>query len=158
MNGQEFDRQLDQIRQGKLKPAGPEDNGLSEYATGMVWEMRKYIQALEKGFRKLYDENQITKAKTGGKSIKELLRNQWSESACLGYALIAARGTGCTPAQCVALLEGMEEAFDLYNLAEAATELERVRESVLPERDEEDEVPEDCLHAYVPRKEDRDAQ
>ena len=156
-NNIDFRTQLDQIRQGKMMPAAPEGNGLSEYANQKLWAAREYIAALEHGFRILYNE---AWGEHNGKNqlLRKLAKNQWSESAALGYALIAARGTGCTPAQCVALLEGMEEAFDLYSLAEAATELERVRESVFPERDEDDDVPEGCLHAYVPRKEDRDAQ
>lgn len=120
MNGFVFSCQLDKLRQGKLELQAMGDSGLTAYAATSLYELREYVKALEAGYRTVSQRLTAYRAKTGGKTIAELAENQWSEGACLGFAVIGMRMTGLDPAQTVAILDAISEAMEQHSLEEAA--------------------------------------
>lgn len=120
MNGFDFSCQLDKLRQGKLELQAMGESGMTAYASTSLYELREYVKALEAGYRVVSQRLKAYRARTSGRSIAELAENQWSEGACLGFAVIGMRMTGLDPAQTVAILDAISEAMEQHSLEEAA--------------------------------------
>lgn len=118
MDRQEFEQQISALRQGKLRLEPPEENGLSRFAGGTIYELRQYISAVETGYRVLWGllERDMGKVKAGETTLGELIANQWSDEAALGYAYLAAYMIGLSPDRAVRLLETMGDVMEHYDL------------------------------------------
>ena len=120
MNGQNWNAQLDRLRQGKLILLPPGENGLSVYANTNLYELRTYLAALEAGYRAQSEMLAAYRGHARGKTLGQMVKNQWSDGAALGYAAMALIQVGNTPDQVVGYLELMEEFMDRYGLQAAA--------------------------------------
>lgn len=123
MNITEWTKQLEALRNGRLRLEGPEESGLTRYASTALYELREYVKALEHGYRHLSAEvrryqNKEKAAEVTG--ILGLLKHQWSDGAALGYAGMALIQSGMPPHQVVAHLELMEELMEQFDLDYAA--------------------------------------
>lgn len=122
----EFEQQLKGLRKGELRLEPPSEGGLSQCAAAGLSEMRRYIAALESGYRELsslvdaYRSQDKVRKATSGKLVRELKGRQWSEGACLGYAAMGMRQAAFSPADTVRVLEAMEDAMEIYGLDDAA--------------------------------------
>lgn len=130
----EWQRKLLALRDGKLRIEKPGESGMTSYATDATYEMKQYITALECGYREVYKELAGYRAREEKGTLArlldakerleranaEMLENQWSESACLGYAAMAMRQSGMLPSQVVGLLELMCDLMDQISLRQAA--------------------------------------
>ena len=114
MNGQNWNAQLDRLRQGKLILLPPGENGLSVYANTNLYELRTYLAALEAGYRAQSEMLAAYRGHARGKTLGQMVKNQWSSPAALGYAASALRGSGLNPSQVVAVLELMDSTMDEY--------------------------------------------
>lgn len=121
MDRQEFMQQISALRQGKLRLEPPEENGLSRFAGGSIYELRQYISAVETGYRVLWGllERNMGKVKAGDTTLGELIANQWSDEAALGYAWMAAVQIALPPDKTVMLLEAMGDEMKKYDRAYA---------------------------------------
>lgn len=121
MDRQEFEQQISALRQGKLRLEAPEANGLSRFAGGAIYELRQYISAVETGYRVLWGllERNMGKVKAGETTLGELIANQWSDEAALGYAWMAAVQIALPQDKTVMLLEAMGDAMELRDRAYA---------------------------------------
>lgn len=120
MNDKEWEINMSKLREGKLQLPEPEENGLSQYAGGAIYEMRQYIAALEHGYRAQAETLRLYRAQTSrGDSLGRLMENQWSDEAALGYALIALEGIGLKRSEIAAALEAMQEAMRTVIRADA---------------------------------------
>lgn len=123
VNITEWTKQLEALRNGRLRLEGPEESGLTRYASTALYELREYVKALEHGYRHLsaavrrYESKEKAAEVTG---ILGLLKHQWSDGACLGYAGMALIQSGMPPHQVVAHLELMEELMEQFDLDYAA--------------------------------------
>ena len=116
----EWEISMDKLRQGKLQLPEPEENGLSQYAGGAIYELRQYIAALEHGYRAQAETLRLYRAQTSrGDSLGKLMENQWSNDAALGYAAMGMRSAKIRPDQGVLALDAMMEAMEHYSLEEA---------------------------------------
>lgn len=121
----EWEISMDKLRQGKLQLPDPEENGLSQYAGGAIYELRQYIAALEHGYRAQAETLRLYRAQTSrGDSLGKLMENQWSNDAALGYAAMGMQAAQIRPDQGVLALDAMMEAMERYSLDEAR-EVER---------------------------------
>lgn len=122
----EFERELASLHCGQLRLKPPGENGMTEVAFGWIGDLKRYITALETGYRVVcealdgYRKQERTKYATSGKLVRELQKKQWSEGACLGYAVMGLRGANFKPDEAVRVLEAMGEAMELYDLETAA--------------------------------------
>lgn len=122
----EFERELASLHCGQLRLKPPGENGMTEVAFGWFGDLKRYITALETGYRvvcEALDRERIqerTKYATSGKLVRELTERQWSDGAALGYAAMALRLTGYTPSAAICVLEAMQEAMEANTLQEAA--------------------------------------
>jgi len=118
MDRQEFMQQISALRQGKLRLEPPEENGLSRFAGGAIYELRQYISAVETGYRVLWEtlERNMGKVKAGETTLGKLIANQWSDEAALGYAYLAACMIGLSPDRAVQLLETLGDVMEHYDL------------------------------------------
>lgn len=138
----EWEISMDKLRQGKLQLPDPEENGLSQYAGGAIYELRQYIAALEHGYRAQAETLRLYRAQTSrGDSLGRLMENQWSNDAALGYAAMGMRSAKIRPDQGVLALDAMMEAMEHYSLDEA-----RAYERGLREGDGLDDVAVRVLH------------
>lgn len=121
MDRQEFMQQISALRQGKLRLEPPEENGLSRFAGGTIYELRQYIAAVETGYRVLWGllERNMGKVKAGETTLGELIAKQWSDEAALGYAWMAAVQIALPPDKTVMLLEEMGDKMKKYDRAYA---------------------------------------
>jgi hypothetical protein len=120
MDRNEWEISMDRLRQGKLQLPEPEENGLSQYAGGAIYELRQYIAALEHGYRAQAETLRLYRAQTSrGDSLGRLMENQWSADAALGYAAMGMRSAKIRPDQGVLALDAMMEAMEHYSLDEA---------------------------------------
>lgn len=129
------------LREGKLRLAAPGEDGLSLYARGHFEDLIEYLKALEHGYRAVCETldgyrkrervRPALRAKAG--SLQELVDNQWSDNAALGYAAMGMRSAKIRPDQGVLALEAMMEVMEHYSLEEA-----RNYERGLRERDGSD--------------------
>ncbi len=122
----EFERELASLHCGQLRLKPPGENGMTEVAFGWFGDLKRYITALETGYRVVcealdgYRKQERTQYATSGKLVRELQKKQWSEGACLGYAVMGLRGANFKPDEAVRVLEAMGEAMELYDLETAA--------------------------------------
>ena len=122
MEREEFIQQISALRRGELRLEPPEENGLSRFAGGGIYELRQYISALEAGYRKLWGllEQNMGKVKAGETTLGGLIANQWSDEAALGYAFMACNAAGIQPDKTVLLLEHMGEIMGRVAREDAA--------------------------------------
>lgn len=129
----EWEISMDRLRQGKLQLPEPEENGLSQYAGGAIYELRQYIAALEHGYRAQAETLRLYRAQTSrGDSLGKLMENQWSNDAALGYAAMGMQTAQIRPDQGVLALDAMMEAMEHYSLDEARAYERGLRESDAP--------------------------
>lgn len=129
----EWEISMDRLRQGKLQLPEPEENGLSQYAGGAIFELRQYIAALEHGYRAQAETLRLYRAQTSrGASLGRLIENQWSADAALGYAAMGMQAAEIRPDQGVLALDAMMEAMEHYSLDEARNYERGMRESDAP--------------------------
>lgn len=129
----EWEISMDRLRQGKLQLPEPEENGLSQYAGGALFELRQYIAALEHGYRAQAETLRLYRAQTSrGASLGRLIENQWSADAALGYAAMGMQAAEIRPDQGVLALDAMMEAMEHFSLDEARAYERGLRESDAP--------------------------
>lgn len=139
----EWGRQIAALREGELRLVAPGEDGLSLFARGHIDDLREYLIALEHGYRSVCEtldgyrkrERVRPALRAGDKSLQELVENQWSEGACLGYAVMGLRQAGFSPSDAIRVLEAMAEAMELYTLRQAA----EAHQAILEDRIEEDD-------------------
>ena len=129
----EWERSINLLWHGKLELPEPEDNGLSQFSAAWLPDLRRYITALEHGYREQAKMLRLYRAQTSrGASLGRLLENQWSNDAALGYAAMGMQAARIRPDQGVLALDAMMEAMEQCSLDEAR-EFERgLRESDAP--------------------------
>ena len=122
----EWSRQIDALRTGELRLLAPEEGGLSQFARGHFDDLKEYTKALEHGYRAVCEKldgyrkhERTSSVKCGRKTMGELLANQWSDEAALGYAAIALRMAHILPGKAVEVLETMEDVMASTNRCEA---------------------------------------
>ena len=115
-----FTTSLDQIRQGKRPLPPPQQNGIAACANNWLPDLREYAAALEAGYRELWDRLATYRGQARGRTLGEMVCNQWSEGACLGYAAMAMVQTGITRSGVVGILELMGDLMQQHGLDEAA--------------------------------------
>lgn len=121
----EWERSINLLWHGKLELPEPEDNGLSQFSAAWLPDLRRYITALEHGYREQAKLLRLYRAQTSrGDSLGKLMENQWSNDAALGYAAMGMRSAKIRPDQGVLALDAMMEAMERYSLDEAR-EVER---------------------------------
>lgn len=123
----EWAQQMTALREGKLRLVAPGEDGLSLYARGRFDDLIEYLKALEHGYRAVCETldgyrrrervRPALRAKAG--SLQELVENQWSDDAALGYAAMGMRSARIRPDQGVLALDAMMEAMEHYSLEEA---------------------------------------
>lgn len=131
-----FASKLDRLREGNLTLQDPEKNELGRLARRHFDDMQQYTAALESGYRALQDRLSAYRSQARGKSLGQLVKNQWSAGACLGYAAMAMIQAGNTPEQVVGYLELMEEFMGQFDLRAAAEYHGRMKDGgppILPE-------------------------
>ena len=129
----EWEISMDRLRKGKLQLPEPEENGLSQYAGGAIYELRQYIAALEHGYRAQAETLRLYRAQTSrGDSLGRLLENQWSNDAALGYAAMGMQAAAIRPDHGVLALDAMMEAMEHYSLEEARNYERGLRENDAP--------------------------
>ena len=122
----EFEQQLKGLRQGELRLEPPCESGLSQCATAGLSEMKRYISALESGYRALsekvdaYRADEKRRAKVRAATAGRLAGPLWSKGACLGYAVMGLRQAAFSPPDMICVLEAMEDAMEIYGLEDAA--------------------------------------
>jgi hypothetical protein len=138
----EWERDINLLWYGKLELPEPEDNGLSQFSAAWLPDLRRYITALEHGYREQAKMLRLYRAQTSrGASLGKLMENQWSNDAALGYAAMGMRSAQIRPDQGVLALDAMMEAMEHYSLDEA-----RAYERGLREGDGLDDVAVRVLH------------
>lgn len=122
----EWSRQLQALRDGKLRLVAPGEDGMSEYARGHFDDLIEYLKAVENGYRVVCKEldnyrkhERTSSVKCGRKTVGELIANQWSDEAALGYAWMAAVQIALAPDKTVMLLEAMGDEMKRYDRAYA---------------------------------------
>ena len=121
MNGFNFNAQLDRLREGKLILQEPGESGLTAYASTNLSELRQYVAALEAGYRAVSGRLEAYRGQAKGRTLGQVVKNQWSEGAALGYAAMAMTRYRTGHDHAAAILELMEEAMAEFDLEEAAT-------------------------------------
>ncbi|MEE3382009.1 MAG: hypothetical protein VZQ96_09280 [Succiniclasticum sp.] len=138
----EWERDINLLWYGKLELPEPEDNGLSQFSAAWLPDLRRYITALEHGYREQAKLLRLYRAQTSrGASLGKLMENQWSNDAALGYAAMGMQAAAIRPDQGVLALDAMMEAMEHYSLDEA-----RAYERGLREGDGLDDVAVRVLH------------
>ncbi len=116
----EWERSINMLWHGKLELPEPEDNGLSQFSAAWLPDLRRYITALEHGYREQAKLLRLYRAQTSrGDSLGRLLENQWSNDAALGYAAMGMQAAAIRPDQGVLALDAMMEVMERYSLEEA---------------------------------------
>lgn len=133
----EWSRQIDALRSGELRLLPSGEGGLSQFARGHIDDLAEYLKALEQGYRAACEKldgyrkhERTSTVKCGRQTMGDLLANQWSKPAALGYAAAALRQSGQNPSQVVGVLELMEELMDEHSHAWA----EEIYQSMLDDR------------------------
>lgn len=125
----EWERDINLLWYGKLELPEPEDNGLSQFSAAWLPDLRRYITALEHGYREQAKLLRLYRAQTSrGDSLGKLMENQWSNDAALGYAAMGMRAARIRPDQGVLALDAMMEAMERYSLDEARAYERELRE------------------------------
>ena len=129
----EWERDINLLWYGKLELPEPEDNGLSQFSAAWLPDLRRYITALEHGYREQAKMLRLYRAQTSrGDSLGKLMENQWSNDAALGYAAMGIRSAKIRPDQGVLALDAMMEAMEKCSLDEARAYERGLRESDAP--------------------------
>lgn len=129
----EWERSINLLWHGKLELPEPEDNGLSQFSAAWLPDLRRYIAALEHGYREQAKLLRLYRAQTSrGASLGRLIENQWSADAALGYAAMGMRAAQIRPDQGVLALDAMMEAMEHFSLDEARAYERGMRESDAP--------------------------
>lgn len=129
----EWERCINLLWHGKLELPEPEDNGLSQFSAGWLPDLRRYITALEHGYREQAKMLRLYRAQTSrGASLGRLIENQWSADAALGYAAMGMQAAEIRPDQGVLALDAMMEAMEHFSLDEARAYERGLRESDAP--------------------------
>ena len=129
----EWERDINLLWYGKLELPEPEDNGLSQFSAAWLPDLRRYITALEHGYREQAKMLRLYRAQTSrGDSLGKLMENQWSNDAALGYAAMGIRSAKIRPDQGVLALDAMMEAMEHFSLDEARAYERGMRESDTP--------------------------
>lgn len=116
----EWERDINLLWYGKLELPEPEDNGLSQFSAAWLPDLRRYITALEHGYREQAKLLRLYRAQTSrGDSLGKLMENQWSADAALGYAAMGMQAAAIRPDQGVLALDAMMEAMEQCSLDEA---------------------------------------
>lgn len=116
----EWERDINLLWYGKLELPEPEDNGLSQFSAAWLPDLRRYITALEHGYREQAKLLRLYRAQTSrGDSLGKLMENQWSNDAALGYAAMGMQAAAIRPDQGVLALDAMMEVMEHYSLEEA---------------------------------------
>ena len=127
-----FGSQLDRLREGKLILQDPGENGLGDFAREHINDLKQYVAALEAGYRTLSGRLEAYRGRARGKTLGQLVKNQWSDGACLGYAAMALIQYGLPCDQTVALLELMEEIMGMFDQEYAAEYHQGLKEGRAP--------------------------
>ena len=129
----EWERDINLLWYGKLELPEPEDNGLSQFSAAWLPDLRRYITALEHGYREQAKMLRLYRAQTSrGDSLGKLMENQWSNDAALGYAAMGMQAAQIRPDQGVLALDAMMEAMEHYSLEEARNYERGLRENDAP--------------------------
>lgn len=129
----EWERCINLLWHGKLELPEPEDNGLSQFSADWLHDLRRYITALEHGYREQAKMLRLYRAQTSrGASLGRLIENQWSADAALGYAAMGMQAAEIRPDQGVLALDAMMEAMEHFSLEEARAYERGMRESDAP--------------------------
>lgn len=126
MHDLEFERQLQGLRNGELRLEKPEENGMSSFASKWFGDIKRYIFALESGYRVLsetvdaYRADEKRRAKVRAATAGRLAGPLWSKGACLGYAVMGLWQAAFSPPDMICVLEAMEDAMEIYGLEDAA--------------------------------------
>ena len=129
----EWERDINLLWYGKLELPEPEDNGLSQFSAAWLPDLRRYITALEHGYREQAKMLRLYRAQTSrGDSLGKLMENQWSNDAALGYAAMGMQAAAIRPDQGVLALDAMMEAMEHYSLEEARNYERGLRENDAP--------------------------
>lgn len=129
----EWERSINLLWHGKLELPEPEENGLSQFSAAWLPDLRRYITALEHGYREQAKMLRLYRAQTSrGASLGRLLENQWSNDAALGYAAMGMQAAAIRPDQGVLALDAMMEAMEHYSLEEARNYERGLRENDAP--------------------------
>lgn len=123
MDREDFIRQISALRRGELRLEPPEHNGLSRFAGAWLEDLKKYVSALESGYRKATEElDRYSRARcgAGGPTMGGLIRNQWSDEAALGYAWMACIEAAVRPDLTVMILESMGRILGEISREDAA--------------------------------------
>lgn len=129
----EWERDINLLWYGKLELPEPEDNGLSQFSAAWLPDLRRYITALEHGYREQAKMLRLYRAQTSrGASLGKLMENQWSNDAALGYAAMGMQAAQIRPDHGVLALDAMMEAMEHYSLDEARAYERGLRESDAP--------------------------
>ena len=114
-----YSRILDRLREGKLF-LRPDSHELRDHARQHMGDLMSYVAALEAGYRAVTGRLEAYRGQARGKTLGQLVSNQWSDGACLGYAAMAMRQTNMSISATVGLLELMEELMGTFSQEEAA--------------------------------------
>lgn len=143
----EFERELASLRCGQLRLKPPGENGMTEVASGWFGDLKRYIAALEAGYRvktellDRYQKQDRIRVATRGRLVRELTARQWSEGAALGYAAMAMQQAGYSPVDTVRVLEAMQEVMQLNSPEEAAEAHQALLDGGVGRRNAETEGP-----------------
>ena len=115
-----FRTKLDRLRAGEMSLPPQEQNEIGGHARKHLPDLMEYTAAVEAGYRELTDRLAAYRGQAKGRTLGQVVRNQWSDGACLGYAAMAMRQAGLTPVATIGLLELMESMMQEFSLDEAA--------------------------------------
>lgn len=148
----EWERDINLLWYGKLELPEPEDNGLSQFSAAWLPDLRRYITALEHGYREQAKLLRLYRAQTSrGDSLGKLMENQWSNDAALGYAAMGMRSAKIRPDQGVLALDAMMEAMERYSLEEARNYERGMREGAGSDGGTGDPSPTETRDGEMPR-------
>lgn len=127
-----FRTKLDRLREGELVLARPDQNEIGIHARKHVPDLMEYNASLEEGYRNLQARLTAYRGEAKGKTLGQVVRNQWSDGACLGYAAMALVQTGWSCDKTVAVLELMEELMEGFDQLYAAEYHQGLKEGKAP--------------------------
>ena len=78
------------------------------------------MAALEAGYRAVQGRLEAYRGQARGRTLGQMVKNQWSEGACLGYAAMALTQYGTGHDHAAAILEVMAEMMDAFEQEKAA--------------------------------------
>lgn len=126
-----FLRKLDELREGKLF-LQPDKHEIRDHARKNLGDLMHYVSALETGYRTLTGRLEAYRGQARGKTMGQLVSNQWSDGACLGYAAMAMRQIGYECDETIKILELMEELMALCGQEYAAEYHQGLKEGRAP--------------------------